>query len=637
MKYIQVLKKIILPSIILSSLLKRLGIALLCLFLTRVIFFIANHDAFIDVSFFDFFYGSWFDVMTISLVMIPYWGLYLLPVSLSFRNTKSYRLFFRILFHVLNSTLMLFNLIDVEYFKYTSKRSTADLFSFVGTGNDMSQLIVVFMKDFWFLIVLFIGFIFLVDFLYKKTEVKLVGFKNEYLRNIFQYLILSVVFIILGRGGFGLRPTGIIEASNFTRVENSALVLNTPFTILKTYGKKALVLHDYLSLEVEKEIYNPIRIANPQNILPGNTNVVVLILESFGSEYAGLNAKNSFTPFFDSILEQSLFFENGFSNGKKSIEAVPSILASIPTLMDNPYISSSYGNNQINSLATVLKKEGYTSAFFHGATNGSMRFDGFAKQVGFDSYFGRKEYGNEDHFDGTWGILDEYFNPWSARKMTELKEPFLASLFTLSSHHPYYIPKNSLKYTKKGPEPICASLSYADYALRLFFEEAKKQSWYSNTVFVLVADHTPSTSSSFYNKRSQMYKIPIGIYYPSNPEVLKEKSDQVFQQIDIMPTLLDLLNVEQKYYSFGTSFFNNNIDKQALVYLEGVYYAFREDKMLTFSEGKARNLYNHLTEEKNEQDSLRFYEKEVKVIENKTKAIIQRYSRNLIQNQTRVD
>ena len=631
------LRKLLTPSVVTLMLLMRLGISLFCLFLTRIVFFIANREAFTDVSFSDFFFGSWFDLITVSLLMLPYWALYLLPFVNNFRNSKVYRMFFRVSFHLLNSALLLFNLIDVEYFKYTSKRSTADLFSFVGTSNDMSQLVVAFVKDFWFLIVLFVVFISLVDFLYKKTERKIEEVDFVYWKAILRFFVWSLIFLILGRGGFGLRPTGIIEASKFTKVENTALVLNTPFTIVKTFGKKSLSLKEFMPIEEEERLFNPIRETQPQNILPNQTNVFVLILESFGSEYAGLNSKNSFTPFFDSILGQSLFFKNGFSNGKKSIEAVPSILASIPTLMDSPYISSSYGNNKINSLATLLKKEGYSSAFFHGATNGSMRFDGFAKQVGFDSYYGRKEYNNDEHFDNTWGILDEYFNPWSARKMSELKEPFLASLFTLSSHHPYYIPENSIKHTFEGPEPLCASLSYADYSLRLFFEEAKKQPWFNNTIFVLVADHTPSTSSSFYNKRTQMYKIPIGLYYPNKTALIKNSVDQVFQHVDIMPTILDLLNVQTKYYSFGSSYFDNSSEKQALVYIEGVHYAFGKNKMLSFSREKARNLYNHQSGRNYEQDSLLFYKKEVEMIENKTKAIIQRYSRDLIQNQTTVD
>jgi len=628
------LKKLFTDEIV--SLLKKLSIVLVFLMASRLVFYVANFDSFNAVSFYDFIIGAWFDCITVAICFMPFYVLFLIPFKAAIRNSKWYKLFFRILFNGLNATLLLFNIVDVEYFKFTSKRSTADLFAFMGQESDMSQLFLAFFKDFWILIIVFLVFIYFADLLYCKTEkVMQVIVNRSYFVDSIRYLIVLFLFIVVARGGFGLRPVGIIEASNYTRVENSALVLNTPFTIVKTYGKKALVLKDYMSLEEEEKLFNPIRTSHSANILPNKTNVVILILESFGEEFAGLESQNSFTPFFDSILENSLYFENAFSNGKKSIEAVPSILASIPTLMDNPYISSSYGDNKINSLPSILKEQGYASAFFHGATNGSMRFDGFANQVGFDYYFGRKEYGNEEHYDHTWGILDEYFNPWTAKKISSLPTPFMATLFTLSSHHPYYIPENRRGEFQKGPSPICASLGYSDDALRKFFKEAEKQPWFSNTLFVLCADHTPSTSSPYYSKRSQMYKIPIAFYYPKNKQ-FKKKEKAVFQQIDIMPTLLDLLNIEKKYYSFGTSFYSQNEDRKAFTFIEGVHYVFDEQNMFTFSNDKARNLYNHQSRKKYVQDSLQLYKKEGQVIEKKLKAIIQRYSRDLIQNQTTV-
>ena len=214
-----------------------------------------------------------------------------------------------------------------------------------------------------------------------------------------------------------MKPVGIIEVSQFTRPENSALVLNTPFTMLKSYGKERLEVKNYFPENVERTIFNPIQTSVPQHILPDGTNVMIIMLESFGNEFVGaFNGGKSYTPFFDSLISQSLTFEYGIANGKKSIEAVPAIIASIPSLMDNPYISSPYGNNKIGSLASILKEHGYSTAFYHGATNGSMRFNSFAAQAGYEHYFGRFEYNNDKHFDKTWGILDEYFNPWTAKK-----------------------------------------------------------------------------------------------------------------------------------------------------------------------------------------------------------------------------
>ncbi len=621
-----------------KAILKRMGIVLVFMFLTRIVFYLANKDSFSHVEIFDFITGIWFDCITIGIYFIPIYSLFLLPLPI--RGYRWHKIFFKLLFHITNSVILFLNIIDVEYFQFTSKRSTADLFAIVSAGNDMSQLVFSFIKDFWVLILLFILFIIVSEWMYRKTERAFEKFnegtKSFYFKNTVAFLIFVPFFFVIGRGGMGIRPVGIIEACNYATAENTSLIMNTPFTMIKSLGKEVLEQKNYFSESEEKKLFSPIQTSNPQGILPDGTNVMILILESFGDEFVGAYNKSiSYTPFLDSLIDKSLHFEYGFANGKKSIEAVPAIVASIPSLMDNPYISSPYGNNKINSLAKILTNRGYSSAFFHGATNGSMRFDGFASQAGYQNYYGRYEYNNDKHFDKTWGILDEYFNPWTARQMTKMKQPFFSTLFTLSSHHPYFIPNHLKGKLKKGPQPICESINYSDYSLKLFFEEAKKQPWYKNTLFVICADHSPGTNSLLYSQRTQMYKIPIVFYHPGN-KIKPKREMKIFQQLDILPTVLDLLNINMDFYSYGKSYYSRS-DREAITYLGGAYQYFYKNHMLTFSNDKARNLYDFVVREEYTPDSLSFYKKENRKVEKRLKAIIQRYNRDLISNQTTVE
>ncbi len=612
----------------------RLGIALLLLSLTRILFYFFNSSHFSHIALSDFIYGSWFDAITIALYYAPFVILHLIPV----RKERSFRIreqLSKFLFIALTSLILAMNLMDFEYFKYTNKRSTADLFAILGAGNDFSQLATTFLKDFWILIVLLALFLWLTERLYRKTQ-RFSFEPDTWKPSLIQMAIVLPLMIITARGGFQLRPIGIMEAAQYTTPENTALVLNTPFSMVKSFGMERLEQKHFFSELKEKRYFDPVRKSQPQHILPEKTNVMIIILESFGNEWAGPSTKrSSYTPFFDSLLNHSLTFEYGIANGKKSIEAVPAIIASIPTLMDNPYISSPYGNNKIHSLASILNENGYATAFYHGATNGSMRFNGFAAQAGFDHYFGRFEYNNDKHFDKTWGILDEYFNPWTARQLSKLKEPFFGTLFTLSSHHPYYIPPHYLDKVKKGPHPICASINYGDYALKKFFDEAQKQPWYRNTLFVLVADHTPATNSPAYSAREMMYRIPIAFYDPSGHLPVKREK-RIFQQLDIMPTLLDLLNIKCSYYSYGNSLYSKEIP-EGLTYLEGTYQYYFNSSIYYLSDEKARNLLESSAilrssplspEEKNHQDKFAL---------NRLKAIIQRYNRDLISNKTAVE
>ena len=610
---------------------RRLGIALLALSATRLLFYFFNQTHFQHIQITDFLIGAWFDCITIALYYTPFILLQLIPV----RYDCTFRLkerISKILFLATTTLLLAMNLMDFEYFKYTNKRSTADLFTILGTGNDLSQLATTFLKDFWILIVLLALFLWISERLYRKTNQ--VQFEPDTWKpTVIQSFLMLPLILIIARGGFQLKPVGIIEAAQFTTPENSALVLNTPFTMIKSFGKERLEEKYFFSEIEEKHLFNPIRKSQPQNILPDKTNLVIIILESFGNEWAGPSSKRkSFTPFFDSLLNQSLTFEYGIANGKKSIEAVPAIIASIPTLMDNPYISSPYGNNKIQSIATILKSNGYSTAFYHGATNGSMRFDGFAAQAGFSHYFGRYEYDNDKHFDRTWGILDEYFNPWTASQLSKLRPPFFGTLFTLSSHHPYYIPPHFRKKAKKGPHPICASINYGDFALKKFFDEAKKQKWYKNTLFVLLADHTPATNSSEFTKREMMYRIPIAFFDPSG-RLAAKKEKRIFQQLDVMPTILDLLNINCTYYSFGNSFYSKN-NPEAITYLEGSFQYYLNSSIYYLSNEKARNLLKSRKNLWSDRVSPKEKTKREHYALNRLKAIIQRYNRDLIHNNT---
>ena len=377
----------------------------------------------------EIFTGIWFDLVTIALFFLPFLVLNFLPLNGLAKKISN--IVAILIFHITSIALYAANILDIEYFKYTSKRSTFDLFTVISAGSDVKQLAATFITDFWLLILFFLSFLFLHFFLNRKISVRFsnaeTGLKNAF----FSYLFLVPLLVITGRGGLQLKPIGIIEAAQYTDPQNTALILNTGFTLVKSYGLESLEIKTYFSPEKEKSLFSPLKTSAPQHILPDGTNVMIIILESFGNEFIGKdNPNGSYTPFLDSLIEKSLYFENAYANGKKSIEAVPAILASIPSLMDNPYISSPYGSNKIRSLVHILGDKGYSSAFFHGATNGSMRFDAFAAQAGFEEYKGRYEYGNDSHFDQTWGISDEYFNPWTARELSKLKPPFIGTLFT---------------------------------------------------------------------------------------------------------------------------------------------------------------------------------------------------------------
>jgi phosphoglycerol transferase MdoB-like AlkP superfamily enzyme len=615
-----------------KAILQRMGITLLFFTLTRIVFWITNFSSFPTVSVLDFSAGLMFDLITVAIVFLPYSILFLLPIP--WRGYKVHTLFFKLLFHCTNAICIAFNLLDIEYFKFTNKRSTFDLFTVLGAGEDFSQLATTFIKDFWWLILSFIFIIGITEWLYRKTSVNDVTFKTVtkkfWFKNSLTFILFLALQILIGRG-LGARPISTIHASKYTSSEKTALVLNTPFTIIKSFDNTSIQKKTFFKGNQGDLFFNPLQKTNPQNIFPKNTNVVLVVLESFSNEFLNTTGgRESYAPFLDSLLKESMYFVNGISNGKKSIEGIPSIIASVPSLMDNPFIGSNYETNQFESLPKILKKSGYSSYFFHGATNGSMKFDAFAASAGFDEYYGRKEYNNDKHSDKTWGILDHYFLPYMVKKLSTLPQPFYANLFTLSSHHPYFIPQNLRSKMKKGPTKMHSSINYTDYSLRLMFQEAKKQKWYNNTIFVFVADHTPASDDPYFVQRTGSYRVPIAFYDPTG-KLKAQKRVEIINQIDITPTLLDLLNIDTRFYSFGTSIYTPG-HKFGISYLEGTYHYYADDYLLFWSNDKVQQVVNFKQETGTPIDSTVYLKDFISKETPYLKAYIQRYNKDLIEN-----
>jgi phosphoglycerol transferase MdoB-like AlkP superfamily enzyme len=456
------------------------------------------------------------------------------------------------------------------------------------------------------------------------------------------------LFIGGARGGFreSTRPITLSNAASYVKEPREInLVLNTPFALMRTAKANVISKVNYFSSEEElNKVFNPVKI--PRDTLPfRRKNVVVLILESFSKEFIGAYNRDleggkyiGYAPFLDSLIGVSHAFQYSLANGRKSIDAMPSVICSIPSI-EVPYVLSHYSGNKINSLPSLLRNKGYYSAFFHGAPNGSMGFDAFANLSGFDGYFGKDEYEDTyratDDFDGIWGIWDEKFLQYFATKMNSFKQPFYTTVFTVSSHHPYNLPSEYENVFKGGPKPVHRTIQYTDMALRKFFAKASKMSWFNNTLFVLTADHA-SAEIQFqeYNSPSGYFAVPIIFYEPgSSPLPMK---NEIVQQADILPTVLGNLHFNEPYFSFGRNVFG---DEEPFVfnYLNNTYQAFMGDYFLQFDGTKSIGLYNFKTDKTIGNNLLDSRPEVVGKMELRLKAFIQQYNNRMVDDKLTVE
>lgn len=621
-------------------LLKRFSVLLLIYSVLRLLFYVFNSH-FFPFPFFTsilptFILGLRFDISAIIYTNLIFLVLHTLPIPL-FYNRYYQKILF-ILFYTCNIPFIIINCVDLGYFQFILKRTTWDLFNTLGLSKDFFVLLPSMIRDFWYLICIAFFLVFLMIKLYRTIKLPVytkIKSKKYIILNMLTFVGLLACIVIGSRGGLQYRPINLLNAAQYSNPANAPLILNSSFSIIKSIGKVELEMKKYFTDNQLKNIYQTHHYPQPDSAFK-NYNVVLIIMESFSKEFTSLANLNgvSYTPFLDSLSKHSLVCINAFANGKKSIDGVPSVLAGLPSLMNESYITSAYSGNQINSLANLLKVKGYHTSFFHGGINGTMGFDGFAKMAGFDYYYGKSEYPNPSDYDGDWGIYDEpYFQYYNAM-LSKMKEPFFSSIFTISSHHPYNIPENLKSKFPEEKHPIYRSVKYADYALQKFFMSAKKEKWFNNTLFVITSDHTSPGEAPFYQNQVGAFAIPLLFYMPSNN--LKGTVKATTQQLDIMPTVLDFLNYDKSYFSFGSSIFSNNAPRFSINYSNGIYQLISNPYSLQFDGERFIALYEFENDASLSNNILSQKNKSIPSLQNLTKAIVQTYNNSMIQNKTTI-
>lgn len=642
-----------------------LGLAYVVYMLARVVFLVKNYSYFEQGltwgHLMEMFGGGLvFDTAAILVTNIPY---IVMALLLPWRKPTKW------VYMGINGLALAMNLADSVYFRYTMRRTTTTVFSEFQNEGNLGGIIGTEVLQQWYLVVLFGVVVYGMGKFYKGVqgvqgvqgvtgqyqEAGKIGRMKWYAA---QVVVLAAMapFVVAGiRGGFttAVRPITISNANQYVnRPVEAALVLNTPFAIYRTIGKNVFVVPEYYRSPQELEaIYKPVHNL-PFTIydLPFTPkNVVVLIVESFGREYIGaLNETleggkyQGYTPCVDELVRKSVTFKYSYCNGRKSIDGMPSILSSIPMFVE-PFILTPASMNEVSGIASLLAGEGYQTAFFHGAQRGSMGFQAFARATGFQEYYGREDYntdkrfGGDDDFDGMWAIWDEPFLQYYATKMSEMKEPFMTAVFTASSHHPYAIPE---KYQQQFPEEgliIHKCIRYTDMAIGKFFEKVSQEPWFKNTIFVLTSDHTNLSDHAYYQTDLGGFCSPIIIYEPGNEERQPEIQDKIAQQIDILPTLMGMLNYPKPYFGFGIDVLNTEKeDTWAVNYLNGIYQYVKHGYVLQFDGERTKAMYElgdslmerNVIKELKDEKIKKFKEE----MEQEVKAIVQQYMERMTED-----
>ena len=626
----------------LALLIWRIILLYVVLMLCRLLFYAYNSTLIGEIPF-----SEWWSLVcgslkfdTVSILYANTLFIILSLIPLRVRESRWWRRVKAWYYVVVNAVLIVVaNLADTIYFHYTQKRFTADEIFFADNDNSL-LLVLKFAAENWYIVLFGIAFIIMLAAGYwRKTR------EWSMLNGVWYYLGSAVVFVAaLGlcvggvRGGFTkmTRPITMSNATLYTADNMRAtMILSNPFCILRTIGSSGKISYQkYFSEEELHSIYSPEHhpaLTEEVTELEGR-NVVVFVMESFSAEHSALlrpdlyadKEQKGYTPFMDSLMRQSYTFYNMYANGRRSIQALPAVWASIPSYK-NPFVLMPQSMAETRALPAILRDKGYRTMFFCGSDHGSMGFGAFARTTGIEHLYSRQDYearhGKGD-FDGYWGIWDEKFIDYMGEELQQSQSPFFATIFTLTSHHPFVIPE---EYEGKFPEGLTPNhkcVGYVDNAVGKFFAKYGDEEWFQNTIFVFVADHVSSEQfSDVFRTSPGSYQV-MGFIHAPNSSLVGEHR-QVVSQVDIMPTLLGLMGNDEPYFAFGRDIFGEHeAEPISVSYDNNMFQAITAQHLILFDENQLVAVYalDDIRHEHNLKDEI-----DTSSIERRLKANIQSY------------
>lgn len=391
-----------------------------------------------------------------------------------------------------------------------------------------------------------------------------------------KYVVLLLGLIIVGRGGVTNKPISAIDAFTTGETRFGNLVLNGVFTAAHASNNSKSVNHHFVPLA--DALHSVQGVPPPDAEFPmlkrypahkTNYNIVFVMLESWDPKYIDSFGADhlKLTPNFDALAAQGLKFDNFYAAGQRSIEGAQAALTGLPILTGMPVIGSGLELSNISRLGSIAKSNGYSTLMVQSAQRVSFRMSSIASATGFEQFYGMED----------MPLLRDYPDPHGARfgwdyetlmffksKLDTLSGPFVSMVFTGTTHIEYARvgPQFELRpHSPTSEDGFLNTLYYADWSLGEFMKSARQSPWFDKTVFIFCADHTwghYQKTGTFVEK----FRIPFLIYAPGiyKPQALAT----VGSQLDIMPTVIDILGFDQPFAALGDSLFRKR-DEYAFV------------------------------------------------------------------------
>ncbi|HRQ78210.1 MAG TPA: LTA synthase family protein [Gemmatimonadaceae bacterium] len=618
-------------------LLGRLALALAVYTAVRLTFYVDHRGVFANASLTDvagaFVHGMRFDLSAIAYTNIPFILLSLAPAAWLAR--RWYQWMLRGLFVAVNGAATIVMVGDVGYYPFTGTRVTMDVFALSSEATAQADQLFV---NFAGLTVLGVFLLSTLVFAYPRAQVEGAAPVPRW-RRVASALTVVVATVIAARGGFQKKPLNPIHAFAGGSHEIGVLTLNSAFTLLQSPRDRALEPVAYFddAQQVDSILQSGYGYAEAMGdaLPPRPQNIVLLILESYATEFWGGTDREhpELTPFLDSLRQHGTFYTESFANGRRSMDALPSILLGMPLYRGQSIAVSRYQSNQWIGLGHFLREGGYHTSFFHGAVKGTMYFDAIASLAGIEDFYPLERFPEDvqrEAYDGHWGLFDEEALQFAVRQVGTFREPWFSTMFTISTHHPYRLPPRYADSLPTGSREIHASVAYTDLAVRRFFEVARTQPWFEHTLFVITGDHTPPSRSARYDTPVGRYMVPTLLYHPGGVLPALDPT-RVVQHVDLFPTILDYAGVRpERLPLFGHSLFAE-APGEAVLTTDETYWLVRADAVLERRPDGSERVLPYLRERTGAEEGT-MPASEQDEVSRRLRAYVQHYTMSLINN-----
>ena len=546
----------------------------------RLLFLLTHTDLINNSSFFEFLYAFWigfrFDSLIISMILLPLLLISLLPF-IQFRQRLTRNIYLAILTILFSLSFLI---------------STADLRFYDNFGSRMNYWAIeyleypsIFMytsasqRNAWELVLLWMAASVLYLYVIRKIFIRLgeYNLSVKILPKIIIYLLALALLAFGIRGRIGIQAldwgTAFFSENHFI----DQLALNSVYTLTHSiyeeirngrtvfgeggdrfsfYDKKDAFRTVKEMLDINNSdsttAFNLTRTTQPHDSLPFRPNLVFVIMESWSADKVGaLGSDLDITPEFDKLCNDGMLFIDFYANGVRTNRGLPAVLCSFPSLPGRSIMKRYAADYPFRSVADILKQYNYTSIFAYG---GDIEFDnirGFLKSVGYDKFYAEEDFGTENDL-GKWGVPDHIVLSQLADKIKDFPRPFNLGILTLSSHDPYLIPDDRFKkYDDSIPDgDVYNSFYYSDWSIGRFIDSLKQNPVFDSTIFIFTADHCVHQSSRYLLDPNR-FRVPLLIYSPS---ILGDRTGHYAKtgsQVDILPTLLDMIGLRTKYIGWG--------------------------------------------------------------------------------------